>query len=98
MSRDWGDDYWEDRGRPRRGWEDDPYDDLPTFRTEPSGAVTSVAVACFIWAGLFIVISGCLGLCFLAVMGPGGPPRGAAVGVLGGQESILAIRCLAFFA
>ena len=60
-----------------------------------TGAVTSVAVASFIWGGLFLLVSGCFGFCFLVAVGPrGGPP---AAGILGGQESILGIRFLGFF-
>lgn len=96
MSRNWDEDDWDRPARPRRGWEDDLYDDLPSYRSEPSVAVTSVAVASFIWGGLFLLISGCFGFCFLvSVGGRGGPPPGVAL--FGGQESILGIRFLGFF-
>jgi hypothetical protein len=98
MSRNWDDDDWDRPRRPRRSWEDDLYEEMPIYRAEPSGAVTSVAVASFIWGGLFLLISGCFGFCFLMAVGArGGPPPGA-VGMLGGQESLLGIRSLVAFA
>ena len=101
MSRgdEWDDEDWDRPRRSRRDWEDDYYEGLPPYRGEPSGGVTSVAVACFVWSGLFMIFSFCLGFCFLVTMqGRGGGPPPGAVGILGGgQDSVQAIRIIGFF-
>ena len=78
MSR--GDDWDDDWDRPRRrAWDDDPYSEMTSYRPEPSGAVTGVAVISYVVGGLSLLFSFGLGCCGLMWLGPGGPPGAAAL-------------------